>query len=773
MDKLVNKVKESEGQTKGGGQKQRPRRGVSWGDASRQTVAQSHFGAAKGSVSPKPEPEDTGAEEGAPGKSPKSLKGLSKKVMAVQQVTGLRQLPVAQLPVRPRSGKLSPMLLKRLEKKGLLTDDLVEVLAGLKVWTSADVGRLSVDNLVEAGLTLGDSRKIVDEFGGEAAKEAGTFKVRPPPPRPPPPSVPRKQPSKQPPIVGGVGPPQAAKRASRSTPRPAKKAGSDDLAWIEKARAIRAERDRPGAPPQTHISKAGKSGTPRITTASNPHSDLADGWWNAWDSRQGTGMTDDQVQAELDFWIDADAPPPPPRTVERRDLRGGQLAPRAASPKVFRLFGRRSLSEGAVADLAKEEAEQPLPLQPNQRFHPPPPPPPPPLPPRGPGRGREVPGGRQASQVVDKVGRAPAVGQNSFLRRDLAKVGAAQRNGATLAPRPPPSPILRQGGLTDETGARAQPAHAPGAPAGQANPQANPQTGPPQRPPSKPFRRDLFDESPAQAGSAQAGGGGEAAGRQQVPSEELPEARRWMEDGRAKRSIGALGDALACFEAAEKGLRAHLGAHPGPHAGAAEAREFSTVGRELAQCLRLQGGVLRLLGRLDPEARETLRGAFRAQVRAAGEGNIGAANIVTELAVVLREVGDGKAALSAFQKALEIKQGVRGENHPDVAMALNNVATCLQGLGRHREALGFYERSLALKEQTLGATHQSVADSLFNLGSVKKRLGDLEGALDAFTRSAHVSAVALGPNHPYTLGAIEQMNEAKRRFKDQFPNALS
>ena len=112
------------------------------------------------------------------------------------------------------------------------------------------------------------------------------------------------------------------------------------------------------------------------------------------------------------------------------------------------------------------------------------------------------------------------------------------------------------------------------------------------------------------------------------------------------------------------------------------------------------------------------------------------------------QAGQHVAAISAFEKALQILQKRLGKNHPDAATAMNNLALMHYSRGNYDAAEPLYKRALVIDEQTLGIDHTGVATDLNNLALLYKKKGDLEGAEPLLKQAIEIKEKNFDPGHP-------------------------
>ncbi len=122
-----------------------------------------------------------------------------------------------------------------------------------------------------------------------------------------------------------------------------------------------------------------------------------------------------------------------------------------------------------------------------------------------------------------------------------------------------------------------------------------------------------------------------------------------------------------------------------------------------------------------------------------------------------RRVGLFSLALSVHQRALRIREAVRGGDHPEVASALAHVGHILSDQGRHLEALKAHQRALHIREADPG--NPDIAASLNDVGWVLSTLGRHTEALPLHRRALHIRETALGPHDPKVATALNQVGQ--------------
>jgi len=191
-------------------------------------------------------------------------------------------------------------------------------------------------------------------------------------------------------------------------------------------------------------------------------------------------------------------------------------------------------------------------------------------------------------------------------------------------------------------------------------------------------------------------------------------------------------------------------------------------GAELAACLVLDGLASFRHGAL--AAFSQARALFERELSLA-EATFGPAHPVTglalnNLALLLRDYGDPKAAHPLYVRALAVREAALGADHPDTAVCLNNLANAMVELNDPLPAHALFERALGIWRSTLGETHWQTARGLNNLARSFHRRGDLACARVLHGQALTLRENILGPNHPDTANSLKNFALLKLDFGD-------
>jgi tetratricopeptide (TPR) repeat protein len=151
-----------------------------------------------------------------------------------------------------------------------------------------------------------------------------------------------------------------------------------------------------------------------------------------------------------------------------------------------------------------------------------------------------------------------------------------------------------------------------------------------------------------------------------------------------------------------------------------------------AQILNALADVARIQGR-DEEAESLFQHALAIKERQFGEMHSSTAATLNGLALLYLRQGEqqgkwiyvkqghslqaGKLCIAEglFERALEIRRQVLGEDHPNTALLWNNLACCYQAQGATEEAEPLFLRALVINEKHLGREHPGSIRICLNL----------------------------------------------------------
>ena len=205
--------------------------------------------------------------------------------------------------------------------------------------------------------------------------------------------------------------------------------------------------------------------------------------------------------------------------------------------------------------------------------------------------------------------------------------------------------------------------------------------------------------------------------------------------------LGELAYWQADYAAAEKSYREAIADES---AQPATPQNRATV----AKSLHGLGEVLTSQGR-DADAEQAFRKALEIQRQVLGPAHADIARTLQDLALVMDDAGDLKAAIPMMREAVNMQRALNGSQpDPGLALAIHNLAELLYEDGNYDAAEELYTEALAMRRRLLGDKHPLIAGTLSSLGLVRQARGDLAGAEAMFREALAVQQQTLGEVHP-------------------------
>ena len=143
-----------------------------------------------------------------------------------------------------------------------------------------------------------------------------------------------------------------------------------------------------------------------------------------------------------------------------------------------------------------------------------------------------------------------------------------------------------------------------------------------------------------------------------------------------------------------------------------------------------------------------------------------AASLCNELGWHLWHTGSYVDGRPYFERALEIRRRILGEEHPDTAHSYNSLGYLLRSQGKLDEAKPCFEQALTIRENILGIEHADTAVTLNDMGRLFEEQGDLETAKMHYERALAISKKVLGEEHPLTAEYLNNVGVCFRGLGD-------
>ena len=142
------------------------------------------------------------------------------------------------------------------------------------------------------------------------------------------------------------------------------------------------------------------------------------------------------------------------------------------------------------------------------------------------------------------------------------------------------------------------------------------------------------------------------------------------------------------------------------------------------------------------------------------------------MGIVYKRQGEYTQALEAFMKTLAIDKRSLGPKHPSVGSTLNNIGLVYRRQGNLKQALDAFQSAIAIREKSQGHNHSGIANPIFNLGNIYADKGDYDKALECYHRAGTIWEKSLGRNHPKFALFLESMASVNRK-RDEYDKALA
>jgi tetratricopeptide (TPR) repeat protein len=92
---------------------------------------------------------------------------------------------------------------------------------------------------------------------------------------------------------------------------------------------------------------------------------------------------------------------------------------------------------------------------------------------------------------------------------------------------------------------------------------------------------------------------------------------------------------------------------------------------------------------------------------------------------VHRKKGNYNEARDLYLLSLKQTESIYGQNHPYVADIMNNLAILLKKEGQYNEALEYLKQALKISKHYYGQQHPNVGSYLTNVGDIYRKVDDL------------------------------------------------
>jgi CHAT domain-containing protein/Tfp pilus assembly protein PilF len=138
------------------------------------------------------------------------------------------------------------------------------------------------------------------------------------------------------------------------------------------------------------------------------------------------------------------------------------------------------------------------------------------------------------------------------------------------------------------------------------------------------------------------------------------------------------------------------------------------------------------------EASKLYEEAIRKAKDAFGPNDRNTSNLMNNLGVIYKNLGEYEKAKAVYQQSLELTKARVGEEHPSFATSLGNLAGLYHRMGQHARAEKLFLRSLKIREAKLPSDDPSIAGDLNNLAGLYQDMGRHAKSEALFQRSLEI-----------------------------------
>jgi tetratricopeptide (TPR) repeat protein len=152
-----------------------------------------------------------------------------------------------------------------------------------------------------------------------------------------------------------------------------------------------------------------------------------------------------------------------------------------------------------------------------------------------------------------------------------------------------------------------------------------------------------------------------------------------------------------------------------------------------------------------------------------GDNHHDVANSIRTLASLYKLQGRYEQAEPLYKQALEVDKNIYGEFNPKIATNLNDLASLYYLQGRYEQAEPLYKQALALYKDLLGTRHINVATSLNNLAQLYQSQGKYEEAEPLYKQALALDQELLGTRHinvATSLNNLAVLYQSQGRYEE-------
>ncbi len=160
---------------------------------------------------------------------------------------------------------------------------------------------------------------------------------------------------------------------------------------------------------------------------------------------------------------------------------------------------------------------------------------------------------------------------------------------------------------------------------------------------------------------------------------------------------------------------------------------------------------------LFPEAVAVWEKALEIRRRVLGENHLETLQSQHNLAMGWSDSGQLERGIPLYERTLESQRAALGDDHLDTLTTLNDLAVAYHDSGRLDRALPLYEEVLRARERKQGRDDRETLSSTNNLGTAYQEAGRVDLAIPLLGRAVAAQRSRLGRDHPETLITLNNL----------------
>merc|ERR1719253_1359931 len=136
-------------------------------------------------------------------------------------------------------------------------------------------------------------------------------------------------------------------------------------------------------------------------------------------------------------------------------------------------------------------------------------------------------------------------------------------------------------------------------------------------------------------------------------------------------------------------------------------------------------------------------------------------------------INEQDEAMQCYERALDVRKRVFGDEDADVASSYNNLGVMYYKKGDNAKSIINFKEALRIRRETLDdLKHEKIGDTLHNMGLVYKNADDYDEALKHYKEALAIRKERLGLGNTKTADTLYNIATLYTNKKD-FKNALA